>query len=451
MASVFDRGTRDNPKFVAKYDSGERTVEGAIVWRQKVAPPEITSKTDAKAWAAQFERDHKDGKAPAPRRTSATCGALMDAWEKTLDNRSADADRSRLRQHMRPAFATRSIDSVDVSDVLAWIDTQRSARDRLSEGSIGHNVRLLSRFYSWCIQRKYATVNPVRSVPPNSRPSRAPKKDVPYLNDNRKVRAIYNALPEPIGLMFYIGHTSGLRLGEICGLRIADVALFLNDGMIRSSHSYDGPLKEDKRAEGKSKMVPAAADAKTTIRPWLNRRLAAGAEPNDYFFPNRMKPRGKVDPSRPPPPGYYQQEYVDNVWNQTLVTLGYTKPGDSIQRRGRKAKVDKKTGAPLPIAFLSFYEATRHSFASRLLEAGNSLDEVSHALNHSSPEVTKRHYAHWERKSYSPTMRIGVGVKAAKKGGGKVVAMQKKQHRHGAAHGARVDIGGSAKNGDLGK
>jgi integrase len=210
------------------------------------------------------------------------------------------------------------------------------------------------------------------------------------------VRAIYNALPEPVNLMFYIGHTSGLRLGEICGLRIADVALFLDDGMIRSSHSYDGPLKEDKRAVGKSKLVPAAADAETTIRPWLDRRLVEDAQSDDSLFPNRMKPRGKLDPRRPPP-GYFQQEYVDAIWSRTLIKLGYTKPGDSVQRRGRKLKLDPETGAPLPVLFLSFYEATRHSFASRLLEAGNSIDEVSHALNHSSTAVRERHYAHWKR------------------------------------------------------
>jgi hypothetical protein len=37
-------------------------------------------------------------------------------------------------------------------------------------------------------------------------------------------------------------------------------------------------------------------------------------------------------------------------------------------------------------------------------------------------------------------MRFGVGIKVRRKGGGKVLRMGKKPHRHGADYGARVDI-----------
>src|SRR5439155_1588219 len=84
--------------------------------------------------------------------------------------------------------------------------------------------------------------------------------------------------------------------------------------------------------------------------------------------------------------------------------LGFTKPADSVKRRGHKPRLDKKTGKPLPVPALTFYEATRHSFASRALEEGNSIDEVSKALGHSCTAVTERHYAHFKRTSYSSTM-----------------------------------------------
>jgi integrase len=447
MASVFNRrsaggdrgtlGTRENPKWIAVYAAGTKS-DGKPIWKQKAIPENanVTNKREAQRWADQYERDFKAGKTAEQSAPSPLIGDLIDKWEPTLATRGVRTDRSRIRLHVRPAFADRRLADVGVADLMRWIDQQRAAKDRLSEGSIRHNLGTLSRFYSWCIERGYASVNPCRSITPGSRPKMAGKKDVPYLNDDRVVRRIAEALPEPIGLMFYIGHTSGLRLGEICGLRIADVSLFIDQGLIRASHSYDGPLKEDKLQKGKSKIVPAAADAEATIRPRLNRRLAEGAKPDDYFFPNRMKPRGRRAQS--PPPGYYRKEYVDTAWNETMIELGLTKPGDVVKRRGRKVRVDSKTGEPLPVAALSFYEATRHSFASRLLEAGNSLDEVSHALNHSSPEVTKRNYDHFKRTSYSPTMRIGVGFKAPTDGG-KVLPMTSAPSRHSAFHSARVD------------
>ena len=59
---------------------------------------------------------------------------------------------------------------------------------------------------------------------------------------------------------------------------------------------------------------------------------------------------------------------------------------------------------------LSWYQATRHSFVSRLLQAGATLDEVSSAVGHSSPVVTRRYYDHFIRKTYSPQVRSGLGL-----------------------------------------
>ena len=63
---------------------------------------------------------------------------------------------------------------------------------------------------------------------------------------------------------------------------------------------------------------------------------------------------------------------------------------------------------------MTWYEATRHSFVSRNLAEGASLDEVSAAVGHSSPPVTRRYYDHFVRKSFSDGLRSGLGMKAAK-------------------------------------
>jgi integrase len=64
-----------------------------------------------------------------------------------------------------------------------------------------------------------------------------------------------SALPEPINLMFYLGNRSGLRTGELAGLRMSDLR-YRKDGLIRIRYSYDGPLKEDKGEVGKMKWCP---------------------------------------------------------------------------------------------------------------------------------------------------------------------------------------------------
>jgi integrase len=57
---------------------------------------------------------------------------------------------------------------------------------------------------------------------------------------------------------------------------------------------------------------------------------------------------------------------------------------------------------------LTWYQATRHSFVSRSLKSGASLDEVSAAVGHSSPMVTRAYYDHFVRKTFSPTLRQGI-------------------------------------------
>jgi hypothetical protein len=73
---------------------------------------------------------------------------------------------------------------------------------------------------------------------------------------------------------------------------------------------------------------------------------------------------------------------------------------------------------------MTWYQATRHSFVSRHLSRGASLDEVSAAVGHSSPIVTKRFYDHYVRRSFSPKLRAGLGL-TAKQSGGRVVAMKR--------------------------
>lgn len=88
-----------------------------------------------------------------------------------------------------------------------------------------------------------------------------------------------------------------------------------------------------------------------------------------------------------------------------------------------KKKGDKIANEEKPK--MTWYHATRHSFVSRHLSGGASLDEVSAAVGHSSPVVTKRFYDHYVRRSFSPKLRAGLGLGAEKTG--KIVQMRKKR------------------------
>src|SRR5882757_1983336 len=107
------------------------------------------------------------------------------------------------------------------------------------------------------------------------------------------------------------------------------------------------------------KWVPAPDDAPEVLRFWLARRKLEGATTEDLVFPCPPSPRNK----RKSDWTGYRKENIEELWD---------------------------TAADACRVEMTWYQATRHSFVTRNLESGASLDEVSEAVGHSSPMVTKR-------------------------------------------------------------
>lgn len=365
MAHVYNRGSKHEPQWYVRF----RDSDGRWVSR----PCHQQTKAQAEAYAHQIAARIAAGKVgiETPDKEP-PCRDLMETWAASLTNRNAADDRSRLRRHLLPAFGDRALKDITLPVVMRWLDRLR-ADGKLAPASMRHCLNLLSRFFSWAIERGHTTINPVKQIPTGKRPQQPHKRDTPWLDDDAIVRRIIHALPEPVGLMFYLGNRSGLRTGEIAGLRMADLE-GLADGAIRVRFSYDGPLKEDKAGIGKVKWAPAPDDAPAFLGPWLAQRRAQGAGPEDFVFP--CANRGG---------SHYRKEYIEGCWERVAKSLSLS---------------------------LTWYQATRHSFVTRSLAGGATLDEVSSAVGHSSPVVTRRYYDHHVRRTFSPTLRNGLGLGA---------------------------------------
>jgi integrase len=350
-------------------------------------------------------------------------GKLFDDWAKSLGNRDAHNDRLRITKHLQPMFGGMLVKSITLPVVMKWLDAMRAGAARVAESakpastrgpqphypgkpgpkpkpravkaskparplggaSQRHNLNTLSRFFSWAIERGHATINPVRMIPQGKRPTQAAKHDEPYLDDDAKVRDLVRALAHPVSLMFYLANRSGLRMGEVAGLRVSDFD-FVGEGVLRVRSSYDGPLKEDKTGAGKVKWVPCPDDVDEVFGTHLAERRAEGAGPEDFAF--RCTTREQ---------GFYRKEHIEKCFERASATCGVK---------------------------LTWYQCTRHAFVSRNMARGASLDEISAAVGHSSPVVTRRYYDHFVRRSFSPSLRSGLGIGAD--AGGIVVAMKKR-------------------------
>ena len=376
MGDIVRRGTRDNPKFYVRYIDFDGTR------RMKLAKGADTKADAVKLLRAAESRVQQDLVGlPDPDGSAPKCGPLMDTWMDTLTNRNAQDDRTRFTRHVLAEFRDKLLSDVqEIAPVMGWLDRQRKAKE-LSDASIRHNLNLLSRFFSWAIERGHAEINPVRMIPSGRRPKQAAKKDLPWIADDKVVVALMRAMPEPVNLMYYVGNRSGLRIGEVAGLRMSDMD-FLKEGAIRARYSYDGPLKEDK-GTGKVKFVPAPADAEEFMGVWLKCRRLRGAGAEDLVFPFvAAKPQNRKRRS-----GWtgFRKEYLEDCWDAA------------------KAAVNKQSPKMIPPA-MTLYHATRHSFVTRNLVAGASLDEVSAAVGHSSPVVTRRFYDQYVRRQFSSTL-----------------------------------------------
>ena len=377
MASIVDRGTRSAPKFFAKYDFIDASGERKQRWKLLAG---VQTKKQATQELARVEREVAAGRDPFPERVApSSIRPLLDQWGKSLKNRNADDDRSRTKRQLVPRFGKMTLEQITLPVVMTWID--ELGESGLSPQTQRHALNTLSRFFSWCIERGLATINPVRMVPVGKRPTPPIDRDQPWLEDETTVPELVTALGNDLGLAFYLANRSGMRLGEVVGLRMGDLD-FLADGVIRVAHSYGGPLKEDRTGEGKVKWIPAPSDAEEMLKLHLARRRLNGAKADDLVF-------------MPPPGGRrrklswagYRKESVEAEWDRASAAVGVT---------------------------MSWYQATRHTAVSRALKAGVPLDQVSAAVGHASPETTRRSYAHYVRKDFAAGLRLP--MPATKKG-----------------------------------
>ena len=219
MGSVINLGKRrDKPLWYVKY----KDATGKVKWENTKQP----TKEQAKIYLRQMEANIAVRRAGYDRPGEVpVVGPLMEKWRDNLRNRAAKDDRSRVNRFLLPEFRAMDLRLLerDTGVVMDWIGKQRAGKVALEEGNIRHNLNLLSRFFGWAIEHRHAGTNPVRMIPVGKRPQQKVKRDEPWLNDDGMVRTLMHELPEPFGLMFYVGNRCGLRTGEIAGLRMSDL------------------------------------------------------------------------------------------------------------------------------------------------------------------------------------------------------------------------------------
>ena len=162
---------------------------------------------------------------------------------------------------------------------------------------------------------------------------------------------VYDAIPNGDKPLFAFLMLSGCRPGESRALKCRDVNLEL--GMITISATFSNSVYREKRKGKKSKnaVIPIHPEIFSFIKERVENEL-----PQAFVFVNPRTGR------------HYPESVTKRIWHAAK----------------------KKAGLPENIRL---YDATRHSFASQLINQDVSLINVSRLLGHSSLKMTER-YAH---------------------------------------------------------
>ena len=242
MASVFQRGD----KWYLRYKDGRSR------WRSVVST--ARSKTEAKKLVAELEhkaeRQRLGLEELPPEDGGGTVGELLEWWLKTYSKNSASHKRNCSTLHRN--IIESELAEIRLADVTAGnIENLLQERsENLGPQSVNHLRRfLITAFNRAAASGRWTGPNPAVLVRRRKVPKRLPNflrvEEVP------RVLAVLKDWHRPI---FATAIYTGMRKGELAGLRKSDVDLKL--GLITVQRSYD----RDTTKGGKGAAIPIASE-----------------------------------------------------------------------------------------------------------------------------------------------------------------------------------------------
>lgn len=313
----------------------------------------------------------KGGVEPQLRGKPPTLNALAAPWleKRRAKRRSAYDDANRWKNHLAPEIGHLTPGEVTEAIIRDLVD--RKLRD-LSPTTVRLCLRLLSTFYRDLVP-EHAAFNPLgkdrisRAVWDDVKPTHDPTM-TPFLERAADIRRVFLALPEPVNIAFAIGSLAGLRTGEVIALKWEYVNLETRRIHVRESvrNGKLGPLKDDE-----SRVVPILDSLAPVLNAWRLRSQHALVVPP-------LRSRRVV-----------RHVGIHTLWDALREAL-----------------------ATLKLPAITWYQATRHTFASQWVQSGGELGTLRQIMGHSTVLVTER-YAHLRPDLYEgEEKRISVDLSA---------------------------------------
>jgi integrase len=175
----------------------------------------FTTRRDARDWLARQRTDRSAGTWIDPARGRITFAQWWEQWwPTTVDLRASTRarDESYARSHILPAFGPTQLARIDHAGVQAWVAELRSKG--LAPATVVKAAQILSKVMAAAVRDRAIPVDPTRGLrlPTIERP------EMRFLNPT-DVATLADAIDQRYRAFVILGAYSGLRLGELAGLR----------------------------------------------------------------------------------------------------------------------------------------------------------------------------------------------------------------------------------------
>jgi integrase len=370
MASVYQRGAK---WYLRVRDEGGK-------WRDRAST--ARTKTEARRLAQELEQRSERvrlGLEVHRERDNRTLGDLIHWWLDHYSKGSPSHARNvaTLEKNVLAAdIATVPLDDLTSGQIETFL---QSRSDCLAPQSLNHLRRFILTAFN-CAKRagKWDGENPATDVPRRRIPKRMPS----YLSAD-EVPRVLEALEPRFRPLFAAAVYTGLRKGELLGLRKRDVDF--HAGLIHVCRSH----ANDTTKGGHADAIPIASE----LVPYL--REAFARSPSDLVFPNAKGALQRADIK------------LEGVLRRAMARAGIVEGYKHVCRakgckhvehaldaRERRCPVHNHRLWPKAKVRPTRFHDLRHTTASLLMMAGANPAAVQRILRHRDPRITTEVYGH---------------------------------------------------------
>ncbi|MEE1812981.1 tyrosine-type recombinase/integrase [Streptomyces sp. BE133] len=339
---------RPNDKWRARY----RDLDG------KEHARHFERKLDAQRWLDEVTASIVTGQYVDPRAGRITFGRYAKKWEESLIASEAGEriTDNALRLHLVPALGSRAMAAIRRNDIQVLF---KNLSELLGPGSVRNVYDVLVRVMTAAVEDKVIASSPCRRItlPPTSDEEVTPPTVA-------QVEAMARVMPPYIHAAVVTLAGSGLRIGELLGLKVSDVDFKASTIRVERQRLQSGKIGPPKTAKSR-RTVPVGE----VVTDALLTHLAARPSKEWLFTMEEGEPLN------------YRRWKTE--WNCARRALQAAE-SEAAEREGRK---------PVELPHMVTHDL-RHFYASALIAGGASVKQVQLVLGHASAVITLRIYAH---------------------------------------------------------